>query len=224
LGSEGQLSKPNFSYREDVIASFSLGDELMHADDDDLLALRATEKQLEHNLVEIGGTVSGLNSNPDIVISESRKCTACSLVRCETPTFKCVERQKRMRDDELYLQSDWRFRGILEQIKFSVPGPDREKLLDEFWAGAYRNYYLSERDLIGARGRVLAEYIALHDEDNADEEVAMEDLERVRRSWRPSHVEDGGGTALQGLSSFQGDRSSPVQSERFRAREGRSQC
>jgi hypothetical protein len=30
--------------------------------------------------------------------------------------------------------------------------------------------------------------------------------------------------ALQGLSSLQEDRSSPVQSERFRPREGRSQC
>jgi hypothetical protein len=49
--------------------------------------------------------------------------------------------------------------------------------LDEFWASAYQNYHLSERDLIRARRRVLAEYITLHDEDNADEEGAMEDLE-----------------------------------------------
>jgi hypothetical protein len=231
----------------DVIAAFSLGDELVHADGDDLLALEATEKQLEHTHAEIGGIVSSLNSNPDIMISESRKFTGCSLVRCETPTSKRAERRKRMRDDEPHLHSGWRSRGILEQIKFSFPGPDRGNLIDEFWAGAYQSYYLSEHDLIRARGRVLAEYIALHDEDNADEKGAMEDWERVRRSWRPnhvvvgrgvdqrsdslksersygpSHVEDGGGDALQGLSSFQGDRSGPVQSKRFRAREGRSQ-
>jgi hypothetical protein len=39
-----------------------------------------------------------------------------------------------MRDDELYSQSAWGFRGILDQLKFSFPGPNREKLLDEFWA------------------------------------------------------------------------------------------
>jgi hypothetical protein len=95
------------------------------------------------------------------------------------------------------------------------------------------------------RGRAI---FRLHDEDNVDGEGAIEDLERIGRSWRPSHVvvgggvdqnsdslkcersygpsdvEDGGGDTLQGLSCFRGDRSSPVQSERFRAREGPSQC
>jgi hypothetical protein len=78
---------------------------------------------------------------------------------------------------------------------------------------AYQGYYLSERDLIRARGRVLSEYIALLDEGNADEEGFIEDLERCRRSWRRSHVDVGGGVALQGL---QGDRSSPLQSQAFR--------
>jgi hypothetical protein len=246
--SEGQLSKPTSSYGADVIAALSLGDELVHADGGDLLALQATGKHPEHSSVENGGIVLSLNFNPDIVIYESKKFTGCSLVRCEIPTSRTSERRQRMRDDEHYLRQDSRFWNILEQVKFSVLGPERIKMIDDFWAGAYRGYYSSERDLIRARGRIPAEYIALHDEDVADEEAATQDLERVRRSWRPSHVvvgggvdqssdsmkcersygpshvEDGGGDPLLGTSSFQGDRRSPVQSERFRARDGPSQC
>jgi hypothetical protein len=129
-----------------------------------------------------------------------------------------------LKDDELYLQKGWIFPGILGQIKFSIPGPERIKMIDEFWAGVYQSYDLSERDSIWARGRVLAEYIALHDEDDADEEAAIEDLDRVRRSWRPSHVADRGGDALLGSSSLQEYRSSPVQSERFRAGGGPPEC
>jgi hypothetical protein len=81
-----------------------------------------------------------------------------------------------MRGDEPCLRKDSRFWGILEQITFSSPGPDRVKLIDEFWAGAHRNLDLSERGSIRARGRVLAEYIALHDEDVTDEEGANEEL------------------------------------------------
>jgi hypothetical protein len=44
---------------------------------------------------------------------------------------------------------------------------------------------------------------------------------KCERSYRPSHVEDGGGDALQAQEL---DRSSPVQSQRFRAGEGSSQC
>jgi hypothetical protein len=47
------------------------------------------------------------------------------------------------------------------------------------------------------------------------------DFLKCERSYGPRHVEDGGGDALQGLSSFQEDRSSPIQFERFGAREGR---
>jgi hypothetical protein len=39
----------------------------------------------------------------------------------------------------------------------------------------------------------------------------------------PSHVDDGGGDALQGISFSEMDRSSPVQSERFRAGVDQSQ-
>jgi hypothetical protein len=48
-------------------------------------------------------------------------------------------------------------------------------------------------------------------------DVALEpDSLKCERTSGPSHVEDGGGDALQRISSDM-DRSSPVQSQRFRA-------
>jgi hypothetical protein len=44
------------------------------------------------------------------------------------------------------------------------------------------------------------------------------------RAAGSSHVDDGGGDALQGISFREKDRSSPVQSERLRAGGGSSQC
>jgi hypothetical protein len=43
-----------------------------------------------------------------------------------------------MREDELYLQKDPRFRGILENVKFLQPRHERIKMLDEFWSRARR--------------------------------------------------------------------------------------
>jgi hypothetical protein len=83
-----------------------------------------------------------------------------------------------MRDDELYLLKDSRFGWLVDQVKHAVPGPERTKAVDDFWAGASSGYYKSEQDLIRARGRVLSEFIALWDEDVADEEAATNDLER----------------------------------------------
>jgi hypothetical protein len=68
--------------------------------------------------------------------------------------------------------------------------------LDKFWATAYQNYYLSELDLIRARGLVLSEYIVPKDEDESDEEGSIENSERCWKSYRLSHVGDGGGDAL----------------------------
>jgi hypothetical protein len=68
-----------------------------------------------------------------------------------------------------------------------------EQQCDEFWAGASQNYYRSKRGLIRARAKVLSEFIALRDEELRDHKGADKEMERVRRSWRPSHVVDGGG-------------------------------
>jgi hypothetical protein len=66
--------------------------------------------------------------------------------------------------------------------------------------------------------------IALHDEDLLDVSGLSEEKERCRRALCSSHVVEGGGDALQGISFSEGDRSSPVQSERFRAGGRPSQC
>jgi hypothetical protein len=101
-------------------------------------------------------------------------------------------------------------------------------------------------------------YVTLYDEDDADEQGSREELEWCRKEWvysslvpyesnqcrrawcsshvevgggvaldshslkcerasGPSHVVDGGGDALQGISPLSEDGSSPLQSERFRA-------
>jgi hypothetical protein len=100
---------------------------------------------------------------------------------------------------------------MVDRLRFYGPGPDRTKLVDEFWKSAYYRFNPSEREMIRVRGRVLSYYIALLDEERLE----------CERSSGPSHVKDGGGDALQVI---QVDRSSPVQSRRFRAGEGPSQC
>jgi hypothetical protein len=120
-------------------------------------------------------------------------------------------------------------------MKVYGQGPEPNKIVDEFWKTAYRDFYLSERDLIRARGRVLSEYLALLDEEydrsglKCERSSRPSDVEdgggdalqsgsschlKCERSYGPSHVEDGGGDALQ---VDQVDRSSPVQSQRSRA-------
>jgi hypothetical protein len=93
-----------------------------------------------------------------------------------------------MRDCEHYLNQDPRFRWITKQVRSLEPGPERWKAVDDFWSTAYDGYYVSEEELIMARGKVLAEYIGLLDEER---------LRRLlcERFPGPSHVEDGGGDA-----------------------------
>jgi hypothetical protein len=54
---------------------------------------------------------------------------------------------------------------VTDQVKSFGPGPERAKIVEEFWQTAYRDYYLSERDPIRARGPVLSKYIALLDDE-----------------------------------------------------------
>jgi hypothetical protein len=212
---------------------------LVHADGDDPLDRQETMSQLNCERPTIshgekrGGAISLDQSNhcsnqsTNLQISKSQRFVGCSIVRCEPQISKEQERRARLKDCEYYLRKDSRFRNVTEQAGFFGPGPERTKIVDEFWKTAYSDCYLSEVDLIRARGRVLAEYIAL-----LDEEYDRSGLERQRcygpshvvegggdaqksgnssqleceRSYRPSHVEVGGGDALQ---VDQVDRSSP---------------
>jgi hypothetical protein len=168
-------------------------------------------------------------------ISSAQRFVRCSIVGCEPQISREQERRVRLRDCERYLQHDSRFWYVTDQVRSFGPGAERTKIIDEFWKTAYGDYYLSERDLIRARGRVLSEYIALLDEEydrsglECERSYGPGHVEdgggdarqsgnsshlKCERSYGPSHVEEGGGDALQ---VDQVDRSSPVQSQRSRA-------
>jgi hypothetical protein len=85
------------------------------------------------------------------------------------------------------LKKDSRFWNVADQMKDLGPGPERNKIVDEFWKGAYQDFYVSEREMIRVRGRVLSDYIGLLDEDRLE----------CERSLRPSHVVERGGDSLQ---------------------------
>jgi hypothetical protein len=80
------------------------------------------------------------------------------------------------------------------------PGPERNKVLEEFCSTAYSKYPRKQRELLRSRGKVLAEYIGILDEERLGRSLC-------ERSPGPSHVEDGCGdaqrsdTGLHGLSA-----------------------
>jgi hypothetical protein len=219
--SEGQPSKPAFTVRADAIFALnypSCGEPaLVHADGDDPLVKQEMMSQLnceepksllrkeQGHAVSLDQSSLCPNTRTDIQVCKLGRFVGCSIVRCEPQTSKNQERQVRLRDCERYLKQDSRFWWATDQMRFCGPGTERNKLVDEFWNTAYSSFYLSERDLIRARGRVLSEYVAL-----LDEEYGRRGLE-CERFYGPSHVEDGGGDSLQ---ADQEDRSSPVQSQR----------
>jgi hypothetical protein len=129
-----------------------------------------------------------------------------------------------MAELEYYLKKDHRFHNITHNISFTVPGPEREEEMGNFWGYVYRYCGKSELESVRAKVRLLLKFISLHDEDLADEKGANEELERCRRAWGSSHVVEGGGDALQGISVSMGDGSNPAQSQRLRAGGGASQC
>jgi hypothetical protein len=127
--SEGQLRKPSFLFGVDVIDTSSLGDKSENTRSDDLLALQALGNQLEHSLVGTGETVSSLNLDPEILVSESKTLTNCLLVRAETPTSSFRERRREMADIEHFLSKDWRFSSFVQGLRRTNPGRERNKCL-----------------------------------------------------------------------------------------------
>jgi hypothetical protein len=142
------------------------------------------------------------------------------------------------------------------------PSPEREAWLSQYFQGVYRNHnFKGDQSLFNSRCHAVCEYITLWDEDLQDEVSAQERQAELSRVWKssqfvpergwvhsslypynlgqcertsgPSHVEDGGGDALEpaslccekplGQSRYTGDatqrspdqgmdRSSPAQS------------
>jgi hypothetical protein len=214
--------------------------------------------------------MSGLNSNPEILVSKSKTFKNCLLVRAETPTSRFQERRREMAEIEPFLKQDWRFRGFVEGLDRVNPGKEREDWLLHFFRGVQQqNRHKGDDVLFKERYRQACVYVTLYDEDRADESGLAKEREPLQNEWSSSHfdrsrgkwvhsslvqyslgqcrrasrsshvedgggvalepdtlkrertsgpsdVEDGGGDALQRISQEK-DRSSPLQSLRFRA-------
>jgi hypothetical protein len=140
---------------------------------------------------------------------------------------------------------DSRFEWVTKQMKNLGPGPERTQIVDEFWSRAYDYFVESEREMIRVRGRVLSDDIGMLDEERLERERASgphqyrvsQILKGERPYYGPSHVVEGGGDSLQEClrdvpippictqnAHDEMDRSSPAQSQRFRAGLGPSQC
>jgi hypothetical protein len=63
-------------------------DDNVDARSDDLLALQAMGNQPEHDLSGKAEVVSSLNSEPEVLVSESKTFTNCLSVRAETLTSR----------------------------------------------------------------------------------------------------------------------------------------
>jgi hypothetical protein len=98
-----------------------------------------------------------------------------------------------MREIEHFLEQDYRFRGYTQELKFYPPGPERDAWLDNFfrrvwWGGHFK----TEEVMIRSRVYQACVYTTLHDE--------QEDyLIQCERTYGPSHVEEGGGDALDSI-------------------------
>jgi hypothetical protein len=182
----------------------------------------------------------------------------------DSPTLlKYKERQREMSEIKHFLNSEFVFKGLEAGLCGFPPGPspDRDKWLDSFFHNLYRFHdFKGDQCLFQARVRTACQFIALWDEDGQDEVGTAEFQAEQARDWKschfdpirgwvqhaynlgqcertngPSHVEDGGGDALEpaplcceqplGPSRYTGDatqrssdddqdmdRSSPVQS------------
>jgi hypothetical protein len=179
-----------------------------------------TERRLSEE-VEVGGSratleqfnggrtvltakpVKSMTAQEEIQVSRSEKYTGCFRVRRDIKYPEDSERQERIGDCEYYLKQDPRFQRVMEEVKPLQPGPERIKVVDEFWGTAFRNHWGEERDSIRSRGKALAEYIGLRDEDR------LRRLE-YERSTGPSHVVEGGGDVRQSNPILRLRRSSVV--------------
>jgi hypothetical protein len=224
--------------------------ELVHAGGDDPLVKQETMRKLnceepkslsrkeQGNATSLDQSSVCPKVDSDLQISKSSRFVGYLIVKSVPQTSRDQGRQVRLKDCEDFLKKDSRFWCMTDQLRFYEPGPERTKLVDEFWKMAYFRFCQSERDMIRIRGRILSEHIALLDEERLEcersfgpshvvdggcdaQQSGKSSHLKCKGSYGPIHVEDGGGDALQ---DDRVDRSSPVQSQRFRAREGRSQC
>jgi hypothetical protein len=169
-----------------------------------------------------------------------------------------------MAENEHFLKLYWRFSNFVDEFQKVALSPERDTWSDNFFKGVWRfGHCKGEEVMIRSRAYQACVYITLYDEECADSEGLSQAYEDLRRDWStkyfdpvrggwvlrpynlgqcertngPSHVEDGGGDALEpapfccekplGPSRYTGDatkrgsqdkdRSSPAQSLETRA-------
>jgi hypothetical protein len=127
-----------------------------------------------------------MSSQDGVTIEKSMKYTGCFIVKGQYQVLRDHERLQELRDCEHYLEQDSRFKEITHQVRTLEPRPERFKAVDEFWNTAYSKVQRGEKESLRSRGKVLAEYIGLLDEERLRRSLC-------ERSPGPSHVEDGGG-------------------------------
>jgi hypothetical protein len=139
-----------------------------------------------------------------------------------------------MAEIEHFLSLDWRFRGFAEGFKAVALSPERDKWRNDFFKGIWRlGYYKGDEVMIRSRAYQACVYVSLYDEECADSEgleqahedlgrewsstffdpargkwvsrsIVPYDLNQCERTYGPSHVDDGGGDALD--STLRGER------------------
>jgi hypothetical protein len=201
--SEGQLRKPSSSVRVVVIATHCFMPELGNARSDDLLASQVLGNQLERDLSDQEEVVSSLNSQPEISVSASKKFTNCSLVRCETPSSRFDERRREMDEIEHFLKQDFKFSGFVRQLMGYSPGKERDDWLLEFYKGVYRGHnFKADQVLFNERCSQLGRYIDLYDEECADEQGLLDNLDRMRKDRGSCHFVPGRGRVYSSLVPY----------------------
>jgi hypothetical protein len=132
--------------------------------------------------------LSSMAAQEEVTVEKSTRFTGCFIVRGQFQTTRDQERAQELRDCEHYLKQDLRFQEVTSRMEVLGPGPERNEVLERFWGSAYSKYPPNQREQFRSRGKVLAEYIGLLDEERLRRSLC-------ERSPGPSHVEDGGGDA-----------------------------
>jgi hypothetical protein len=135
-----------------------------------------------------------------------------------------------MDEIEHFLSLDWRFAGFVSEFKKVALSPERDRWSDNFFRSVWRfGHYMGQEPMIRSRCYQACVYVTLYDEECADTEGLNQAYEDLRRDWcstffdpargwvskpynlnqcertyGPSHVDDGGGDALN--STLRGER------------------
>jgi hypothetical protein len=129
----------------------------------------------------------------EVTVEKSMRCTGCFIIKGQYQATKDQERLQKLRDCKHFLDQDRRFQEVTRLVETVEPGRERVKVIDDFWNSAYGRFQWEEREMLRIRGKVLAEYIGLLDEERLRRSLC-------ERSPGLSQVEDGGGDAQRSVN------------------------